>query len=100
MQQRLSLAAALLADAPILLLDEPSASLDAAGQRDFFALVARLRAGGRTLMLASHRSEEVASLTDRVLQLENGRLAALAVAPEAPATARRPTAIAEWRERR
>jgi ABC-2 type transport system ATP-binding protein/nitrous oxidase accessory protein len=74
MQQRLSLAVALLADAPILLLDEPSASLDAAGQRQFFAIVAGLRATGRTLVLASHRPEEVASLTDRQLHLENGRL--------------------------
>lgn len=74
MQQRLSLALALLADAPVLLLDEPSASLDEAGQRHFFEIVTRLRGLGRTLLLASHRPEEVAALTDRVLRLDAGRL--------------------------
>jgi ABC-type multidrug transport system ATPase subunit len=90
------LAAALLADAPILLLDEPSASLDAAGQRQFFALVAGLRAAGRTLVLASHRADEVASLTDRALFVENGRLAT----PDGAAAVRPPTPIAARRERR
>lgn len=74
MQQRLSLAAALLADAPLLLLDEPTASLDRAGQETFHEVVARLRAGGRTLLLASHRPEEITRLTDRIVSLDEGRL--------------------------
>lgn len=74
MQQRLSVALALLADAPVLLLDEPSASLDRQGQELFFAAVQRLRARGRTIVLASHRPEEVTWLTDRTLHLENGRI--------------------------
>jgi heme ABC exporter ATP-binding subunit CcmA len=84
MQQRLSLAVALLSRAPIVLLDEPSASLDREGQESFFALVARLRARGDTLLLASHRPEEVDRLTDRVLHLDGGRL----VPAPAPAHAR------------
>jgi ABC-type multidrug transport system ATPase subunit len=76
MQQRLSLAVALLAATPILLLDEPSASLDRDGQEAFFAIVERLRAVGTTLLLASHRPEEVERLTDRVLHVESGRLVA------------------------
>jgi heme ABC exporter ATP-binding subunit CcmA len=80
MQQRLSLAVALLSRTPILLLDEPSASLDREGQESFFAIVARLRARGDTLLLASHRPEEVERLTDRVLHLDDGRL----VTPAAP----------------
>lgn len=75
MQQRLSLALALLADTPVLLLDEPSASLDLEGQQMFFDIVARLRQRGHTLVLASHRPEEVACLTDRVLHLDRGRMA-------------------------
>ena len=75
MQLRLALAVALVGDPPVLLLDEPSASLDEAGQRDFHLLVARLRRQGRTLLLASHRREEVESLTDRVLHVDGGRLA-------------------------
>jgi ABC-type multidrug transport system ATPase subunit len=74
MQQRLALAVALVGDPPALLLDEPSASLDREGQAMFHEMVARLRRGGHTLLLASHRPEEVAALTDRVLHLERGRL--------------------------
>ncbi len=73
MQQRLSLAAALLADSPVLLLDEPTASLDRAGQRSFLELAASLRDEGRTLLLASHRVEEIERLTSRVIELHEGR---------------------------
>jgi ABC-type multidrug transport system ATPase subunit len=76
MQQRLSLAVALLTEAPVLLLDEPTASLDREGQVTFLALAQTLRHQGRTLLLASHRPEEVAQLADRVLHLESGRLVA------------------------
>jgi ABC-type multidrug transport system ATPase subunit len=75
MQQRLALAVAMLGEPPVLLLDEPTASLDREGQETFVALVARLRAEGRTLLLSSHRREEVACLADRVLHLDRGRLA-------------------------
>jgi ABC-type multidrug transport system ATPase subunit len=74
MQQRLSLAAALLTDAPLMLLDEPTASLDAGGQSSFVDIVARLRKKERTLILSSHRSYEIHALTDRVLELDAGRL--------------------------
>lgn len=74
MQQRLALAAALLSDPPVLLFDEPTASLDRAGQKSFLALAAGLRKEGRTLLLASHRAEEIDELTDRVLELDFGRL--------------------------
>lgn len=67
MQQRLSLALALFVEAPVLLLDEPTASLDREGQERFLSAVAQLRREGRTLLLASHRPEEIARLTDRVL---------------------------------
>jgi ABC-type multidrug transport system ATPase subunit len=75
MQQRLSLAIALLSDAPVLLMDEPTASLDRAGQREFLDLAAELRADGRTLLLASHRADEIDRLADRVIELEGGLLA-------------------------
>jgi len=74
MQQRLSLAAVLLADPPVLLLDEPTASLDREGQADFLRIAAELRRSGRTLLLASHRAEEIERLADRVLELDQGRL--------------------------
>ncbi len=81
MQQRLSLALALLVDAPVLLFDEPSASLDREGQATFFDVVKQLRRHGRTMLLASHRAEEVDCLTDRVLEIDCGRI----IPPSAPA---------------
>jgi ABC-type multidrug transport system ATPase subunit len=73
MQQRLSLAMVLLTDAPNLLLDEPTASLDREGQRTFLEIASTLKAEGRTMLLASHRSEEIGRLADRVIELEDGR---------------------------
>jgi nitrous oxidase accessory protein len=75
LKQRLALAIALLADPPVLLLDEPTASLDAKAQHDYLALLARLRSEERkTIIFASHRLEEVEALANRVLVLEHGRL--------------------------
>ncbi len=85
MQQRLSLAVALLGDPPVLLLDEPTASLDRHGQDVFLEIVAGLRQRGRTLLVASHRSEEIARVTDRVLAVEDGNV--LHVARNVPLTA-------------
>jgi ABC-type multidrug transport system ATPase subunit len=76
MQQRLSLAVTLLVDADVLLLDEPTASLDGEAQETFFDLVTRLRRRGRTMLLASHRPEEIARLTDRVVALDRGCIVA------------------------
>lgn len=74
LKQRLALAVALLADPPLLLLDEPTASLDTATQRDYLKLLSELRSEGKTILFASHRLEEVEALADRALLLENGRL--------------------------
>jgi nitrous oxidase accessory protein len=72
MKQRLALAAALLADPPVLILDEPTANLDAAARADFIALVADLRSSGKTIVFSSHRMDEVQALADRVLMLKDG----------------------------
>lgn len=74
MKQRLALAVALLGDPPVLVLDEVTASLDACGRDEFVALLSRLAAGGRTLLFASHRVEEVTTLARRVVLLERGRV--------------------------
>lgn len=74
MKQRLALAIALLGDPPLLVLDEVTASLDAVGRSEFLALLARLSGMGRTMLFASHRIEEVASLARRVAVLDRGRL--------------------------
>jgi len=75
MLQRLSLAVALLADPKVLLLDEPTASLDRAGQLAFLDIVTALRQREKTVLLASHRSEEIAVLCDRVIAVEAGHVA-------------------------
>lgn len=73
MKQRLALALALIGDPPILVLDEVTASLDAAGREHLTDVLSSLRAAGRTLLLASHRPAEIRALADRVLILERGR---------------------------
>ena len=75
MKQRLALALALLADPPILLLDEPTSNLDLAARRDLLECLERCRRRGKTLVLCSHQAAEVWRLADRVFVLEEGRLA-------------------------
>jgi ABC-type multidrug transport system ATPase subunit len=74
LKQRLALAIALLADPPVLLLDEPTANLDARARTDYLALLSGLRQEGRTVIFASHRFEEIDAVADRVLLLEQGCL--------------------------
>ncbi len=74
LKQRLALALALLADPPILLLDEPTSNLDIRAREDFLRFLHDLRESGKTLVFTSHRLEEVVALADRVLLLEAGRL--------------------------
>ncbi len=78
--QRVGLARAFLLDAPLLVLDEPTAHLDAATERDVVAAVARL-AAGRTALIVAHREAAVRG-ADRVVELRDGRIAAPAAAPD------------------
>lgn len=76
MKQRLNLAAALLHDPPILLLDEPSAALDPDGRDTLFSDLSRLRDDGHAILLTTHHLDEVEAGCDRVAALERGRLVA------------------------
>jgi nitrous oxidase accessory protein len=77
LKQRLALAIALLSDPAVLLLDEPTANLDAQAQREYLALLVALRTEEhKTILFASHRLEEVEAVANRVLLLEQGRLVA------------------------
>jgi ABC-type multidrug transport system ATPase subunit len=73
MKQKLALVVALLADPPVLLLDEPTSNLDARTRREFSDLLGRLKAAGKTLLFCTHRPSEVWKLADRVIVLERGR---------------------------
>ena len=74
MKQRLALAVALLANPPILVLDEPTANLDVKAQRDFMQTVQALNQSGKTIVFSSHRLDEVITLASRVLVLADGKL--------------------------
>ncbi len=74
MRQRLGIAAALLRDPKLLLLDEPTTGLDPAGIRDMRDLVRRLAQEGMTIVLSSHILAEVEALCDRVGILRRGRV--------------------------
>ena len=74
-RQRLSVARAILKNAPILILDEPTSSLDAISEEIVFAALRRLRAG-RTTVVIAHRLSTVRD-ADRILVLDKGRIAAV-----------------------
>lgn len=76
MKQRLALALALLADPPVLLLDEPTSNLDAQTRGEFIDLLATQRHAGKSLLFTSHHVEEVEQLADQVLLLRDGKLVA------------------------
>lgn len=75
-RQRLALAVSLLAHPPILFLDEPTANLDAKSRKHYISFLQAQKEEGRTILYCSHRMEEVHALAERVLVLDQGRLAA------------------------
>jgi ABC-2 type transport system ATP-binding protein len=76
MRQRLGLAAALLGDPELLILDEPANGLDPAGVRWLRTFLQAFAAQGRTVLVSSHLLAEVAQTVDRVLIIDHGRLLA------------------------
>ncbi len=74
MRQRLGIAAALLREPRLLILDEPATGLDPAGMRDMRLLIRRLASEGITILLSSHQLPEVQELCDRVAIVDRGRV--------------------------
>jgi ABC-2 type transport system ATP-binding protein len=74
MRQRLGLAAALLGDPEVLILDEPANGLDPEGVHWLRGLVRGLAAEGRTVLVSSHLLAEVAQTVDQVVIIDKGRL--------------------------
>ena len=74
MRQRLGLAAALLGDPELLILDEPANGLDPEGMRWLRGFLRGFAARGRTVFVSSHHLAEVEQLVDRVVIVDRGRL--------------------------
>lgn len=74
MQQRLGLACALVGDPKILFLDEPSSAMDPIGRSEVRQLLGEWKAQGKTIFLNSHLMEDVESICDRVLLLNDGEV--------------------------
>jgi ABC-2 type transport system ATP-binding protein len=74
MRQRLGLAAALLTRPRLLVLDEPSNGLDPAGKKHVYSVLNRLAADGATIILSSHRMDDLEALCSEVTILATGRV--------------------------
>jgi ABC-2 type transport system ATP-binding protein len=74
MRQRLGLAQAIMGNAPLLLLDEPSNGLDPNGQAEMQALIKKLHAAGKTIVISSHQLEEITAVCTQLVILNEGRV--------------------------
>lgn len=74
MRQRLGIAQAIMENPDILLLDEPMNGLDQQGVDDMKALLNKLRTQGKTIILASHHSEDIYELCDAVYRMDGGNI--------------------------
>ena len=72
--QRVAIARALAVDPPVLLMDEPMASLDPSRRAELGTLLQRLTGAGRTLLVTSHDEVFAQQFATRVVTIENGRL--------------------------
>lgn len=74
MRQRLGIAQAIMEDPQILIFDEPMNGLDNAGVKEIRELLKKLRSEGKTIILASHNSEDISELCDTVCEMDAGVL--------------------------
>ena len=76
MRQKTLIAATLLADTPVLLLDEPMIGLDPQGQRELREMLRQLRAEGTAIIISTHMIEQAQQLCDRIVIIKDGRFVA------------------------
>lgn len=81
MQRRLNLAAALVHDPELVILDEPTAGVDPQSREAIFALIRELCAEGKTVLFSTHYLEEAERLADRVAIVDHGRTVACDTVP-------------------
>jgi ABC-2 type transport system ATP-binding protein len=82
MRRRLDLAGALVAEPPVLFLDEPTTGLDPRGRAEMWSMIEDLRAAGTTLLLTTQYLEEADHLADRIAVIDRGTVIALGTADE------------------
>ena len=80
--QRGRFALALVSNADLLLLDEPTAALDVEGRREFWASMRAVAARGKTVVFATHYLEEADAFADRIVLIARGQIVADGPAPE------------------
>jgi ABC-2 type transport system ATP-binding protein len=80
--QRVRLALALLPDADLLVLDEPTSAMDVGSRRTFWSDMSDLTSSGRTLMFTTHHLEEADAYADRIVLMRAGRIVADGTASE------------------
>ena len=86
-QQRLRFAMALLPDAELLILDEPTTGMDVSGRHDFWSAIRQDARGGRTVIFATHYLDEADAYADRIVFVRRGRVVADGTAAEVKALA-------------
>ena len=74
-RQRVAIAAVLVTDPPIVVLDEPTSQLDPQSTEDVFNIIALLKRQGKTVILVEHKIDLVARYSDLVILMEGGRVA-------------------------
>ena len=82
MRRRLDLAGALVAEPPVLFLDEPTTGLDPRSRTDLWGVIAELVRGGTTLLLTTQYLEEAERLADNILVIDRGTAIAMGTADE------------------
>ena len=81
-QQRLAIATVLALKPEVLVLDEPTAQLDPIGKFEVFSVITKLAEEGSTIVVVEHEIEELATFTDNILLLDQGRVKAYGSARE------------------